>query len=49
LVVDHRSNHSAHDHLTYPYLIFYEVVGDEVTIHAVRHSARNPRSMPGAG
>ncbi len=32
----------------YPYLIFYEVAGDEVVIHAVRHGARDPSSMPGA-
>jgi len=33
----------------YPYLIFYEVAGDEVIIHAVRHGARDPSSMPGTG
>ena len=33
----------------YPYLIFYEVGGDEVIIHAVRHGARDPSGMPGAG
>jgi plasmid stabilization system protein ParE len=32
----------------YPYLIFYEVVGDEVIIHAVRHGARDPSGMPGS-
>ena len=32
----------------YPYLIFYEVAGDEVIIHAVRHGARDPSGMPGA-
>jgi toxin ParE1/3/4 len=32
----------------YPYLIFYEVTGDELIIHAVRHGARNPSSMPGS-
>lgn len=26
----------------YPFLIFYEVVGDEIIIHAVRHGARDP-------
>ncbi|MGX7743917.1 type II toxin-antitoxin system RelE/ParE family toxin [Rhodopseudomonas parapalustris] len=26
----------------YPYLIFYEVGTDEITIHAVRHAARDP-------
>ena len=30
----------------YPHLIFYEVVGSDVVIHAVRHSARDPSSMP---
>ena len=33
----------------YPYLIFYEVADDEVIIHAVRHGARDPSGMPGAG
>ena len=32
----------------YPYLIFYEVAGDEVIIHAVRHGARDPSGMPGS-
>jgi len=32
----------------YPYLIFYEIGGDEIVIHAVRHGARDPSSMPGA-
>jgi plasmid stabilization system protein ParE len=31
----------------YPYLIFYEVAGGEIIIHAVRHAARDPSSMPG--
>jgi toxin ParE1/3/4 len=31
----------------YPYLIFYEVTGEEIIIHAVRHSARDPSGMPG--
>lgn len=31
----------------YPYLVFYEIAGDEIVIHAVRHGARNPSSMPG--
>jgi plasmid stabilization system protein ParE len=33
----------------YPYLIFYEVSGDEIVIHAVRHAARDPSGMPGVG
>ena len=32
----------------YPYLIFYEVAGDEIVIHAVRHGARDPSDMPGS-
>jgi toxin ParE1/3/4 len=31
----------------YPYLVFYEVVGDDVIIHAMRHASRDPSSMPG--
>jgi toxin ParE1/3/4 len=31
----------------YPYLIFYEISGDEIIIHALRHGARNPSDMPG--
>lgn len=33
----------------YPYLVFYEVMHDEIIIHAVRHGARDPASMPGEG
>jgi toxin ParE1/3/4 len=32
----------------YPYLIFYRATKDEVVIHGVRHTARNPASMPGS-
>jgi toxin ParE1/3/4 len=35
--------------LPYPYLIFYEAAGAEIIIHAIRHSARDPSGMPGAG
>ena len=31
----------------YPYLIFYEVTENEVIVHAIRHGARRPASMPG--
>jgi toxin ParE1/3/4 len=31
----------------YPYLVFYEISDDELIIHAVRHSSREPESMPG--
>jgi toxin ParE1/3/4 len=34
--------------LPYPYLVFYEVIDDEIIIHAVRHAARNPSTMPGS-
>ena len=30
----------------YPYLIFYRATEDEIVIHGMRHSARNPLSMP---
>jgi len=32
----------------YPYLVFYEAAEDEIIVHAVRHAARDPASMPGA-
>lgn len=32
----------------YPYLIFYEPTDAEIVIHAVRHGARDPSSMPGS-
>jgi len=32
----------------YPYLIFYEATETEIVIHAIRHAARSPSSMPGA-
>ena len=34
--------------LPYPYLIFYEATEDEIVIHAVRHAARNPSTVPGS-
>jgi hypothetical protein len=34
--------------LPYPLLIFYEIAGDEIIIHAVRHAARDPSDMPGS-
>jgi toxin ParE1/3/4 len=33
--------------LPYPYLVFYEVTENEIIVHAVRHAARDPSSMPG--
>ena len=33
----------------YPYLIFYEATESEIIIHAIRHGARDPFSMPGSG
>jgi toxin ParE1/3/4 len=35
--------------LPYPYLIFHKATDEEIIIHAVRHAARNPSNMPGAG
>jgi toxin ParE1/3/4 len=32
----------------YPYLVFYEIGEKEIIIHAVRHAARNPQTMPGS-
>jgi plasmid stabilization system protein ParE len=32
----------------YPYLIFYEATASEIIIHAVRHAARDPSTMPGS-
>ena len=34
--------------LPYPYLVFYEITETEVIVHAIRHAARNPSSMPGS-
>ncbi|MCJ2141232.1 type II toxin-antitoxin system RelE/ParE family toxin [Methylobacterium sp. E-066] len=34
--------------IPYPYLIFYEVTDAAIIVHAVRHSARDPGSMPDA-
>jgi toxin ParE1/3/4 len=31
-----------------PYLVFYEVTQAEIIVHAVRHAARDPSSMPGS-
>jgi toxin ParE1/3/4 len=33
----------------YPYLAFYEASEAEVLILTIRHAARDPRTMPGAG
>jgi toxin ParE1/3/4 len=32
----------------YPFFVFYELAGDEIIIHAIRHTARDPSGMPGA-
>jgi hypothetical protein len=34
--------------MPYPYLVFCEVGEDKIIIHAIRHTARDPSSMPGA-
>ncbi len=31
----------------YPYLIFYEIVGEEIVVVAIRHGARDPSGRPG--
>ena len=33
--------------LLYSYVIFYEATEAEIIIHAIRHAARDPSSMPG--
>jgi hypothetical protein len=33
--------------LAYPYVIFHEATETEIIIHAVRHAARDPSTMPG--
>ena len=32
----------------YPYVIFYEIGDEEIIVHAIRHGARDPATMPGA-
>jgi toxin ParE1/3/4 len=32
----------------YPYVSFYQTTRDEIIIHAVRHTSRDPSSMPGS-
>ena len=32
----------------FPYLVFYEVASSEIVVHAVRHAARDPETMPSA-
>jgi toxin ParE1/3/4 len=32
----------------YPYIVFYEAADEEIVIHATRHAARDPSSMPGS-
>ena len=32
----------------HPYLVFYEVGDDEIIIHNIRHSARDPSTMAGS-
>ena len=32
----------------YPYLVFYEATETEIIIHAIRHAACDPSSMPGS-
>ena len=37
-----------HARKPYSYLVFYEATESEIIIHAVRHVARDPSSMPGS-
>ena len=49
--IGRRTNDPAIRRMTttpYPYLVFYEVAESEIIIHAVRHVARDPASMPGS-
>jgi len=49
--IGRRTNDPAIRRLTitpYPYLVFYETTESEIIIHAVRHAARDPASMPGS-
>jgi toxin ParE1/3/4 len=51
-LIGRRTNDPAIRRMTvtpYPYLIFYEVAESEIIIHAIRHGARDPSTMPGAG
>jgi len=32
----------------YPFLVFYEVSKEEIVIHAIRHTARDPSGRPGS-
>jgi toxin ParE1/3/4 len=32
----------------FPYVILYQATDDEVIIHGIRHTARDPSSMPGS-
>jgi toxin ParE1/3/4 len=32
----------------YPYLVFYEIEGEDIIIRRIRHAARDPHSMPGS-
>ena len=34
--------------LPYPYLIFYEIAGDDINVHTIRHAARDLGAMPGS-
>jgi toxin ParE1/3/4 len=34
--------------MPYPYVVFYEPTESEIIIHAIRHAARDPSSMPGS-
>jgi plasmid stabilization system protein ParE len=47
--IGRRTNDPALRRLTtapYPYLVFYEIAETEIIIHAVRHAARDPSTLP---
>jgi toxin ParE1/3/4 len=49
--IGRRTNDPAIRRMTappYPYLVFYEATATEIIIHAIRHAARDPSSMPGS-
>jgi toxin ParE1/3/4 len=49
--IGRRTNDPAIRRMTatpYPYVVFYGPTETEIIIHAIRHAARDPSSMPGS-